>query len=142
MWTDRLAEDDASNTGFVLDGYPRTTNQAEALMAILGDHHLDAAINLEVPIAEVTARMQARGREDDTPDGIARRLELYESETSPVLNYFADNHLLRIVDGLASEEVVTERLFAAVEAAMSAHRTEGDDPETEAELAEELLEEE
>lgn len=115
---ERLAEDDASSRGFVLDGYPRTTGQAEALVEILGDNRLHGAVDLEVPLEEVTARMKARGRDDDTDEGIARRLELYEQETRPVLDWFGARDLLVKVDGLATETVVTERLIAAVDAAV------------------------
>ncbi len=113
---ERLAEDDANTAGFVLDGFPRTSAQAEALVQILGDRTLHGAVNLDVPIAEVTERMMARGREDDTPEAIARRLELYESETRPVLDWFDARDLLVTVDGLGTEAEITERLFAAVDA--------------------------
>lgn len=112
---ERLAEPDAVERGFVLDGYPRTVAQAEALVQILGAARLHAVVDLDVPLAEVTERMKARGRDDDTEEGIARRLELYESETRPVLDWFAARDLLVTVDGLASEEEVTQRLIASVD---------------------------
>lgn len=111
---ERLAMDDVREHGFVLDGYPRTAAQAEALVLVLGDDRLHAAVDLDVPIEEVTARMKARGRDDDTDEGIARRLALYEQETRPVLDWFAARDLLVTVDGLATEDVVTDRLLAAV----------------------------
>lgn len=111
---DRLDETDANTTGFVLDGFPRTINQAEALSVILGKRELHAAINIDVPLEEVTARMKARGREDDTDEGIARRLELYEQETQPVLDWFAARDRLVTVDGFDTEEVVWERLLSAI----------------------------
>ena len=113
---DRLTEADATGPGFVLDGYPRTTNQAEALLEMLGEEHLDAAIDLEVPLEEVTARMKSRGRADDTDEGIARRLSLYEQETRPVLDFFNEKDLLVTVDGLGSEEDVSQRLIKAINA--------------------------
>ncbi len=113
---ERLDEDDANTTGFVLDGFPRTIAQAEALTQILGTRALHGAVNLDVPLEEVTARMMARGRADDTPDAITRRLELYESETRPVLEWFAARDLLVTVDGLGTEAEITERLFAAIAA--------------------------
>ncbi len=115
---ERLAEDDASTTGFVLDGYPRTIGQAEVLMDILGNRPLHAVVNLDVPLEEVTSRMKARGRADDTEEGIARRLALYEQETCPVLNWFAERDLLVTVDGFESEEVVANRLDEAVNSAI------------------------
>ncbi len=117
---ERLAMDDVAEHGFVLDGYPRTAAQAEALVMVLGDNGLHAAVDLDVPVEEVTTRMKARGRDDDTDEGIARRLSLYEQETRPVLNWFAERGLLVTVDGLATEDVVTERLLAAVKSAADA----------------------
>ena len=72
---------------------------------------------VDVAVEVVTERMMARGREDDTPESIARRLELYEQETRPVLNWFAARDLLITVDGFDSEEVVTGRLLEAVRTA-------------------------
>lgn len=116
---ERLAAEDARTGGFVLDGYPRTTAQAEALVQILGEDELHAVVDLDVPIEEVTARMKARGRDDDTDEGIARRLELYEQETRPVLDWFADRGLLVKVNGLGTESEITERLFAAIDRAVT-----------------------
>lgn len=116
---ERLAEDDASTAGFVLDGFPRTTAQAEALVLILGDDSLHAAIDVDVPVEEVTKRMKARGRDDDTDDGIARRLELYEQETRPVLDWFDARDMLVTIDGFAAEDAVTERVFAAIDARLA-----------------------
>ncbi len=115
---ERLAEDDVNTAGFVLDGYPRTIGQAEVLMDILGESPLHAVVNLDVPLEEVTSRMKARGRADDTDEGIARRLALYEQETSPVLNWFAERDLLVTVDGFSEEDVVANRLDEAVNAAI------------------------
>jgi adenylate kinase len=115
---ERLAEPDARSQGYVLDGYPRTTNQAEALLQIVGGPDgLDAVVDLDVPLDIVTARMKSRGREDDTDEAIARRLELYERETRPVLDFFAARDLLVVVDGVGSEDEVSGRLFAEVDAA-------------------------
>ena len=112
---ERLASADVRQSGFVLDGYPRTPNQAEALLEMLGSDRLHAVINLEVPLEEVTARMKARAREDDTDDGIAKRLALYEQETVPTIEWFADRDLLVTVDGLGTEDKVTERLFETID---------------------------
>jgi len=81
----RIAEVDVVQNGFVLDGFPRTPAQAEALVSMLGDRGLTAVIHLEVPLEEVTARMKARGRADDTDEGIAKRLALYDQETASAL---------------------------------------------------------
>lgn len=118
---ERLAEADVVEHGFVLDGYPRTQAQAEALVMVLGQNPLDAAVDLDVPVEDVTARMKARGRNDDTDEGIARRLELYEQETRPVLDWFGARDLLVTVDGLAAEDTVTKRLISAVKDAAALH---------------------
>ena len=111
---ERLAQPDIIEHGVLLDGFPRTPTQAEALVAILGERSIDAAINLEVPIEEVTARMLARGRADDTPEAIAQRLELYESQTRPLLEWFDEHGLLIVIDGLGTEPEVFDRVRAAL----------------------------
>lgn len=116
---ERLAEGDCRTRGFVLDGFPRTIAQAEGLVMILGEDELHAVVDLDVPLDEVTARMKARGRDDDTDEGIARRLELYEKETRPVLDWFADRDLLVTVDGLGSETDITDRLLSAIATAVA-----------------------
>ena len=116
----RISEDDAATSGFVLDGFPRTIDQAQGLSDALGDHPLHAAVNLDVPLDEVTTRMKARARADDTDEAIAQRLALYERETRPVLEWFDERGLLVTVDGLGTEEEVTERLFAAIDVALEA----------------------
>ena len=96
---ERLAEPDVESKGFVLDGFPRTPRQAEALVEMLSENQLTAVINLDVPLDEVTARMKARGREDDTDESIAKRLALYDSETIPTINWFAERGMVVNVDG-------------------------------------------
>ncbi|WP_420434404.1 adenylate kinase [Candidatus Poriferisocius sp.] len=112
---ERLADDDIQASGVLLDGFPRTTAQADALAEIAGGSGPDLAINLDVPIAEVTERMLARGRADDTAETIARRLELYEAETAPLLAWFEDRGSLAVVDGLGSEDEVFARLAEVID---------------------------
>jgi adenylate kinase len=111
----RLLADDVATTGFVLDGFPRTIDQAEGMFSVLGEHPLDAVIDLEVPLDEVTRRMKSRARADDTDEAIAQRLALYEAQTRPVLEWFDERGLLVRVNGLGTEEEVTDRLFAAID---------------------------
>ena len=113
---ERLADDDISARGVLLDGFPRTTAQADALAEILGGTGPDLAINLDVPIAEVTQRMLARGRDDDTEEAISRRLELYEAETAPLLAWFEERGRLTVVDGLGTEDEVFARLTDVISA--------------------------
>ena len=111
---ERLQKEDVSRSGFLLDGYPRTVGQAIELRNLASDD-LKLAINLEVSIEEVTERMISRGREDDTEEAIARRLELYEVETAPLLEWFTEEGILCRIDGLGSETEVYARIVEAIE---------------------------
>lgn len=113
---ERLAADDIQSHGVLLDGFPRTTAQADALAGILGGTGPDLAVNLDVPIEEVTQRMLARGRDDDTEEAIARRLELYEAETAPLLAWFEERGSLTVINGLGTEDEVLARLVEAINA--------------------------
>ncbi|MDH3681390.1 MAG: adenylate kinase [Acidimicrobiia bacterium] len=117
----RISEPDVVASGFVLDGFPRTVDQAEGLFDALGEDPLHAVIDLDVPLDEVTTRMKARGRTDDTDEAIAQRLDLYEQETRPVLDWFDERGLLVTVDGLGTEVEVTERLVSAVDSILDEH---------------------
>jgi len=114
--SERLAQDDIMENGVLLDGYPRNASQADSLEAMLAEQgvELTAAINIDVPLEEVTQRMMARGREDDTPESIARRLELYEEQTAPLLEWFAARDKLVVVDGLGEEDEVFARVSGAL----------------------------
>lgn len=112
---ERLADNDIQAHGVLLDGFPRTTAQADALAEILGGTGPDLAINLDVPIAEVTERMLARGRDDDTEEAISRRLGLYEAETAPLLAWFEERSRLTVVDGLGTEDEVFARLSEVID---------------------------
>lgn len=118
---ERLAQDDIMAGGVLLDGFPRTAEQANGLEAMLAklEQQLTVAINLDVPVEEVTMRMMARGREDDTEEAIARRLSLYEEQTAPLLDWFAERGLLATVDGLGEEDQVFSRLTEAIDGRMA-----------------------
>ncbi len=113
---ERLALPDVVQNGFLLDGFPRTPAQATALNALLeeAETSLDLAINLDVSIEVVTERMVARGRADDSPEGIAQRLSLYDQETAPLFSLFADQGILKIVNGDGTEDEVAARLAHVV----------------------------
>ncbi len=114
---ERLAEPDIEAAGVLLDGFPRTSDQADALQQILADlgHRLTIAINIDVPVQEVTQRMMARGRSDDTEEAISRRLALYEEQTAPLRDWFSERGLLVTVDGLGAESQVFDRVSAAID---------------------------
>lgn len=112
---DRLSQPDAAD-GFILDGYPRTPGQVEALDAVLAEQGAAVEVVLEftVDVEEVTARLLQRaaeqGRADDTEDVIRRRQEIYAEETAPLTALYAERGLLRQVDGLGDVEEVTARV--------------------------------
>ena len=127
---ERLAQPDIVERGVLLDGFPRTPTQADELVRILGERSIDAVINLEVSIDEVTARMLERGRDDDTPEAIAKRLGLYESQTRPLLDWFDERGLLLEVDGLGVEDEVFGRVQSALDACVAdVEVVEGDNGE-------------
>lgn len=113
---DRLNKPDVVEHGFLLDGFPRTVGQAEALIALTA---IDQAVNIEVPEDLVMERMIARNRSDDTPEAIATRLEAYRTQTVPAVEHFAALGLLTTVDGVGSMDEITERLFTAIDAVAS-----------------------
>ncbi|MFZ9629286.1 MAG: adenylate kinase [Ilumatobacteraceae bacterium] len=142
---DRLAEPDAMGRGYLLDGFPRTVAQAEALDGLTATRPLDVVLDLDVPRDLVLERLTARRvcrdcgmnyvatgkehnpwicdtcggdvirRDDDTPDAINRRLDLYEEQTSPLIEYYERQGRLAIVDGTATPDEVFHRLIDAVE---------------------------
>ena len=117
----RLAEADAAN-GFLLDGYPRTTDQVRALDEMLERSRsaLDKVVELTVDVDEVVARLLKRaeveGRADDTEDVIRERMRIYAQETAPLSATYRERGLLVAVDGMGEVDEVTERLFAVLKA--------------------------
>jgi adenylate kinase len=144
VMSERLAEPDARLRGFVLDGFPRTTDQARALEELLAPEALDVVINLEVPVEVVLGRLGSRRvcsvcganysdelrpvtpgicdhcggeliqREDDTEAAILRRLEVYETQTAPLLTFYAERGVLEVVDGIGEPETVLARIIEAL----------------------------
>ena len=118
---DRLSQEDAAD-GFLLDGYPRNAVQVGHLDEFLGgrDEALDAVILLDVPREESIERLRLRsseqGRADDTAEGIAHRLDIYENETAPILDVYGERGIVDRIDGVGSLDEITERIFAALAA--------------------------
>lgn len=119
MVRSRLAEADARD-GFLLDGYPRTLDQVEALDGMLAElgTPLDMVLLLVVEQEEVVGRLVARGaeqgRSDDTEETIRRRLEVYAEQTAPLIDVYEQRGLVRRVDGMASIDEVTAALREAL----------------------------
>ncbi len=109
----RVAEPDAAN-GFLLDGFPRSVEQAQALEGILKDldTKLDGVLSFVVDEDIVVERMLARGRADDTEDVIRNRLRVYRDETSPLFDYYKDS--IVSVDAIGEGEEVNARALAAL----------------------------
>ena len=98
----------------LLDGFPRTTAQADALGGVLADHdrELSAAVLIDVPDDVVLERISGRGqgRSDDDPETVRERLRVYHEETEPLVGYYDQRGLLRRVDGCGDPGAVYERL--------------------------------
>ena len=113
--------------GFILDGFPRTVAQAEALATMLAgkDMNLDAVVELKVDedalvgrIQKRAAETQARGqavRKDDTPEVFKQRLEAYRALTAPLSDHYAKTGLLHTVDGMQPIDTVTSEILAVLE---------------------------
>ncbi len=142
---ERLGRDDARSRGYILDGFPRTVPQAIALDKITRSRPLTAVIDLDVPRDLVLDRLSARRvcrdcgtnymakgserqpwicdvcggdvmhRDDDTPEAINHRLDLYEEQTSPLIEFYGDTNRLTVVDGVATPDEVFVRMTDAVE---------------------------
>jgi adenylate kinase len=142
---ERFAEDGLIDQGFVLDGFPRTLTQAEKLEDVLDGHPLDLVVNIDVPTEIVLDRIAGRRvcekcgttyhvsappkedwtcdvcggrvvqREDDTEDAVLRRLELYEEETVPIIDFYRRVGKLAVIDGSGDADGVFDRLVAQVE---------------------------
>jgi adenylate kinase len=120
MVRNRIAEPDA-DTGFLLDGYPRTLAQVEELDAMIADtgHQLDAVVVIKAESDELVQRLLARaqteGRADDTEQVIRRRQEIYLAETDPLIAVYRERGLVHEIDGMGEVEDVTKRIFEALD---------------------------
>lgn len=112
MVEDRLSQDDAAN-GFLLDGFPRTVEQAEILKDLLAkkDQVLDGVLNFQVSDDVVVERMLARGRADDNEETIRTRMSVYRDETMPLIDYYGE----KIID-IAAEGTIEEINDSAMKA--------------------------
>lgn len=145
MVRERLDQDDTRSRGFVLDGFPRTVKQAQGLDDLLSPAELDLAIDIEVPTELVLSRIASRRvcedcgtiystaqppgidwtcdlcggevvqREDDTEDAIRRRLDLYETETAPLIEWYSDRERIVRVTGVGDPDRVFERIVETIE---------------------------
>ncbi len=117
--SERLDAEDCK-PGFILDGFPRTIAQAEALDRMLSDKgiKLDAVIELKADADELVRRVIQRAKDsnrpDDNPDVIRKRLGVYESSTAPLVDYYDQQSLVKAVDGMAPVDEVTAAIKSAL----------------------------
>ncbi len=119
MVRDRLKQSDAQS-GFLLDGYPRTVAQVGELDGMLAGKTLNKVIVLTADTNEIVGRLlkraQEQGRADDTEEVIRRRLEVYEEQTAPLIDLYKNRGLIVQVNGLGAVEEVTQRIMQAISA--------------------------
>ncbi len=125
MLEERLTAGDTGN-GFILDGYPRNSAQAQALESLLAKlgQPVDVAVLLDVDvellISRLAGRAQAEGRSDDTPETVRNRLRVYTEQTAPVIDFYDAAGKLTRIDGVGSMEDITARVLAAINGLPSA----------------------
>jgi len=114
MVEERLSVEDAV-CGFLLDGFPRTRPQAEALDDVLRtDRALEAVINIKASKSEVIRRILARGRSDDTEESVRTRIAVYEEQTAPLIEFYEARGMVRAVDGVGEIGEILARVVAVL----------------------------
>jgi adenylate kinase len=114
---------DAVAHGLVMDGFPRTVAQAEAVDRLLAarGRNVDHVVDIVVPEAELVRRLTGRarqqGRSDDFPETMRQRLHVYEEQTAPLVRYYEKHGLVRTVDGVGGIQEIAERVQGALNAA-------------------------
>lgn len=115
MIRERLRESDTAN-GFILDGFPRSLAQAEALDELLSEMErpIQAVIHLEVDNEEIVQRLLDRGRADDNEDTIRNRLKVFQDQTQPLIEYYREQGKFTAVDGMGDIDEIYRRIKAAL----------------------------
>ena len=123
--SDRISDPDCAN-GFILDGFPRTTAQAQALDRMLNekglplDHVIEISVNDSVLIDRINTRVaetpEAERRDDDNAETLKHRLEVYHEQTAPILPYYAGRGMLKKVDGMKQIDEVSKQIEAIITA--------------------------
>lgn len=112
---ERLREADCAR-GFLLDGFPRTIPQAEALGRVLtkAGKEIQHVVSLEVPDEVIHERMKGRGRADDSPETVQKRLDEFRKLTAPLKEYYQRLGLLRTINGVGSLEEIAKAITQAI----------------------------
>ena len=119
MLEDRLSRPDVAQ-GFILDGYPRNLAQADALGQLLGrigqqiEHAVQLDVDTELLVERIAGRAREQGRQDDTPEAVRNRLAVYNDVTAPVVDFYRQRGLLKVVDGEGAMDEVFNRIVEAI----------------------------
>ena len=122
MLEDRFSRPDTRG-GFILDGYPRNLAQADALDGLLQriGQPMDYAVQLEVAqdllVERIAGRAKQEGRADDAPEAVRKRLQVYDEQTAPVIEFYRQHGQLTVVDGVGSLDEVFTRILEAIDPA-------------------------
>lgn len=116
MIRDRLTQSD-THSGWLLDGFPRTVAQAKALDELLQDidQSLEGVLNLQVPTTTLVERLLSRGRQDDAEEVIRRRLQVYQEQTEPLIEFYRNRDRLVDINGNLTVEEVTTSIHKALD---------------------------
>lgn len=117
MIEERLAQPDTAK-GFILDGFPRTETQAEALDQLLAgiSKPLQKVVHLDVDKEEILTRLLARGRADDSEETIRNRMDVYAASTKPLLDYYGQQSKLVTVKGVGNIDEIFAQITGALDA--------------------------
>ncbi len=119
MLEDRLSRPDVAH-GFILDGYPRNLAQADALGQLLGrigqqiEHAVQLDVDTELLVERIAGRAREQGRQDDTPEAVRNRLKVYNDVTAPVVDFYRQRGMLKVVDGEGTMDDVFNRIVEAI----------------------------